>query len=153
MLILIQYDYFYDNEQVLNIRKEYSPTIYNSTNCRTHIGYVENNLYKKSDNITFNSTHSTYKNINQNTADVINTYKISKRLELEKTCYNINDNVVAHKNNTIHINDNKVDAIIFLYLSCETDTNIFTFSSFWMKGRRSQASSTLIRWCAFPVLR
>ena len=36
----------YNNEQVLDIRKEYPLTICNSTNYRTHIDYVENNLYK-----------------------------------------------------------------------------------------------------------
>ena len=48
----------YNNAQVLNIRKEYSPKIYNSTNYRTQIDYIENNIYKKSDNRTFNSTNN-----------------------------------------------------------------------------------------------
>ena len=79
----------YNNEQVLNIRKEYSH--------RTHIDYVENNLYKKSDNRTFNNTNNVSKNINQHNTEVVNTYKVNKHLNLKKTCYNINDNIVIHK--------------------------------------------------------
>ena len=94
---IIKRDFTYNNEQVLNIRKEYSPKIYNSTNYRTHIDYVENNSYKKHDNRTFNNTNNIYKNINQNTTEVVNTYKINKHLKLKKTYYDINDNVVIHK--------------------------------------------------------
>ena len=64
-------------------------------------------MYKKSDNRTFNNTNNIYKNINQNTTEVVNTYKINKHLKLKKTYYNINDNVVIHKNNTIYTNDNR----------------------------------------------
>ena len=79
---------------MLNIRKEYSPKIYNSANCRTHTDHVENNLYNKSDSRTFNNTNNTYKDINQNTTEVVNTYKINKHSKLKKTYHNINDNVV-----------------------------------------------------------
>ena len=41
---VIKKDFIYNNEQVFNIRKEYSPKVYNSTSYRTHIDYVENNL-------------------------------------------------------------------------------------------------------------
>ena len=97
----------YNNEQVLNIRKERSPKIYNSTNYRTHIDYLENNLYTKSDNRTFNNTTDTYKIINQNTTEVVNTYRVNTHLKLKGTYYNINDNVAIHKNNTIHTNDTR----------------------------------------------
>ena len=76
--------FIFNNEQVLNIRKEYSPKI-NSTKYKSQIAYVENNLYKKSDNITFNNTNNIYKNINQNTTEVANTYKVNKHLKLKKT--------------------------------------------------------------------
>ena len=69
---------------MLNIRKEYSPNIYNITNYRSQIAYVENNLYKKSDNRTFNNTNNIYKNINQNNTEIVNNYKINKRLHLKK---------------------------------------------------------------------
>ena len=76
----------------MNIRKEYSPKIYNSTSYRTHIYYVENSLYKKSGNRTSNNTNNVYKNINQHNTEVVDTYKINKHLNLKKTSYNINDN-------------------------------------------------------------
>ena len=104
---IIKKDFIYNNEQVLNIRKEYSPKIYNSTSYRTVLDYVENNLYKKYDNRTFNNTSNVYKNINQHNTEVVNTYKINKHLNLKKTYYNINDNIVIHKNNTINTNDNR----------------------------------------------
>ena len=71
--------FIYNSEQVLNARKEHSPTIYNSTNYRTHIDYIENNLYKKSGNRTFNNTNNIYKNIFKKTTEVVNTYKINKQ--------------------------------------------------------------------------
>ena len=92
----------------MNIRKGYSPRVYNNTNYKSQIAYVENNLYKKSDNITFNNTNNMYKNINQNTTEVVNTYKVNKRLNLKETYDNINGNVVVHKNNTIYTNDNRI---------------------------------------------
>jgi len=104
---IIKKDFIYNNEQVLNIRKEYSPKIYNSTSYRTVLDYVENNLYKRYDNRTFNNTSNVYKNINQHNTEVVNTYKINKHLNLKKTYYNINDNIVIHKNNTINTNDNR----------------------------------------------
>ena len=48
-----------------------------------------------------------YKNINQTTTEVVNTYKINEHLKLKKTCYNINDDVVVHKSNTMYTNDNR----------------------------------------------
>ena len=104
---IIKKDFIYNNEQVLNIRKEYSPKIYNSTNYRTALDYVENNFYKKYDNRTFNNTNNVYKNIKAFNTEVVNTYKINKHLNLKKTYYNINDNIVIHKNNTINTNDNR----------------------------------------------
>ena len=104
---IIKKDFIYNNEQVLNIRKEYSPKIYNSTSYRTVLDYVENNLYKRYDNRIFNNTSNVYKNINQHNTEFVNTYKINKHLNLKKTYYNINDNIVIHKNNTINTNDNR----------------------------------------------
>ena len=43
----------------------------------------------------------------QSTTEVVNTYKVNKHLKLKNTYYNINDNVVVHKNNTIHTNGNR----------------------------------------------
>ena len=82
---------------MLNIRKEYSPNVYNSTNYRTHTDYAENDLYNKSNNRAFNNSDDIYKGINQNATEVVNTYKINKHFELKKTYYHINDDVVVHK--------------------------------------------------------
>ena len=67
-----------NNENVLNAKKDYSYKTYVSNNYKTHIGYVENNLYKKQDNRTFNNTNNIYKHINQYSTDVFNNYKINK---------------------------------------------------------------------------
>ena len=48
-----------------------------------------------------------YKNINQHNTEVVNTYKINKHLNLKKTYYTINGNIVIHKQNTINTNDNR----------------------------------------------
>ena len=42
---------------------------------KSQIAYVENNLYKKYDNRTFNNTGNIYKHINQSSTDVSNNYK------------------------------------------------------------------------------
>ena len=102
----IKKGFTYNNEHVLNVRNEYPPKIYKSTNYRTHIDYVGNNSYKKYDNITFNTNHM-YKTIGQNTTEVVNTYRNNKHLKLKKTYYNISGNVVVHKNDTIHTNGNR----------------------------------------------
>ena len=52
--------------------KPISPTTIN----HIRIGYVENNLYKKQDSITFNNTHNIYNHIHQYSTDVFNNYKI-----------------------------------------------------------------------------
>ena len=58
--------------------KDYSYKIYVSSNYKPHIGYVENNIYKRFDNRTFNNTNNIYKHINQYSADAFNNYKINK---------------------------------------------------------------------------
>ena len=45
---------------------------YFGNNYKSHTGYVENNMYKKQDNITFNNTSNIYKHINQYSTDVFN---------------------------------------------------------------------------------
>ena len=59
--------------------KPISPTTIN------HIGYVENNLYKKQDSRTFNDTDNIHKHINQYSTDVFNNYKINKTHSVKKT--------------------------------------------------------------------
>ena len=49
-------DIINNNGSVLNV-KGYSYKTYTTNNYKPHIGYVEHNLYKKQDNITFNNTN------------------------------------------------------------------------------------------------
>ena len=49
-----------NDENVLNVRKDYSYKTYITNNCKPHIGYVEHNLYNKQDNRTFNNTNNIY---------------------------------------------------------------------------------------------
>ena len=78
--------------------KTYITNIYKS-----HIGYVENNLYKKQDNRTFNSTNNIYKHINQYATDVFNSYRVDETHNVKKTYHNSND-VFINKHNTINTN-------------------------------------------------
>ena len=61
-----------NTENVLNAYKTYV-----SNNYKSQIAYVENNLYKRSDNRTFNNTNNIYKHINQYKSYVLNNYKIN----------------------------------------------------------------------------
>ena len=81
-----------NNENVLNV-KGYSYKTYVSNNYKSHIGYVENNLYKRSDNRTFNNTDNIYKHTNQYSTDVFNNYKINKTHNEKKTYYNSHNGV------------------------------------------------------------
>ena len=49
-----------NNGNVLNVKKEYSYKTYISNNYKSQIAYVENSLYRKQDNITFNNTSNIY---------------------------------------------------------------------------------------------
>ena len=66
-----------NNGNVLNV-EGYSYKTYVSNNYKSHIGHVENNLYKEQGNRTFNNTGNMYKHINQYSTDVFNSFKISK---------------------------------------------------------------------------
>ena len=46
-----------NNENVLNV-KDYQYKTYIANNYKSHIGYVENNIYKKHDNRTSNNTNN-----------------------------------------------------------------------------------------------
>ena len=65
---------------------------------------VENNLYKRSDNRTFNNTNNTYKHITQYTTDVFNNNKTNKTHNVKKTYYNFIGDAI-NKHNTINTND------------------------------------------------
>ena len=67
-----------NNENVLNVEKDYPYKTHVSNNYKSHIGHVENNLYKKQDNRTFNNTNNICKRINQYPIDVFNNCKINK---------------------------------------------------------------------------
>ena len=74
--------------------KDYSHKTFVSNNCKSHIGYFENNLCKRYDNRTFNSTSNIFKHINQYSTDVFNNYKINKTHNVQETCYNYNNDVL-----------------------------------------------------------
>ena len=63
---------------MLNIEKDDSSKNYISNKYKSHIAYVENNLYKRSGNRTFNNTDNISKNRNQYATDVVNDYKTNK---------------------------------------------------------------------------
>ena len=52
----------YNNEHVLNLKKDYSSKNYISNNYKSQIAYVENNLYKRSDSKAFNNTNNIFQN-------------------------------------------------------------------------------------------
>ena len=54
-----------NNDNVLNLKKYNSYKTYVSNNYKSQIAYVENNIYKISDNRTFNNTNNIYKHINK----------------------------------------------------------------------------------------
>ena len=57
-----------------------------SNNYEPQVAYVENNLYNKSGNRTFNNTNNISQNINQCTTDVHN-YKTNKVSNLKNVLY------------------------------------------------------------------
>ena len=93
-----------DAENVLNV-KGYSYKTYISNNHKPQIAYVDNNLYKRSDNRTFNNTNNVYKHINQYSTDVFNNYKINRTHSLKKTYYNFNDGMTLNKTSNNLSND------------------------------------------------
>ena len=62
----------HNTENVLNINKDYPYKTYVANNYRSQIAYVENNLFKRTDNRTFNNTNNIIKNINNYSSDVTN---------------------------------------------------------------------------------
>ena len=61
---------------IYNILKHYYyKNNYISNNYKSHIVYVEHNLYNSYANITFNNTNNISKAINQYTTDVVNNYR------------------------------------------------------------------------------
>ena len=67
-----------NSEHVLNLKKDYASKTYFSNNYKSQVAYVENNSYKRSDNISYNNTDNISKHINQYTTDVVNRFKISE---------------------------------------------------------------------------
>ena len=62
---------------VVNGTKDHSYKTYITNNYNSHLGYVENNPYKKQYSTTFNNTNGIYKHINQYSTDVFNSYNIN----------------------------------------------------------------------------
>ena len=94
-----------NNENILNVKKDYSTKNYISNNYKSQIAYIENNLYKKQDNRTFNNTNNIYKHINQYSTDINNNYKINNVSNVKKTYYNFNDDITLNKTSNNSYND------------------------------------------------
>ena len=86
-----------NNENVLNVEKDYSYKTHVSNNYKPQIVYVENNMYKRSDNRTFNNTSNIHKHMNTYSTDVFNNYKINKTHNAKKTYYNFNGDITLKK--------------------------------------------------------
>ena len=115
-----------NNENVLYVKKGYPYKTYVSNNYKSQIAYVENNLYKRSDNRTPNNI---YKHINQYPTDVFNSYKINKTHNVKKTYYNSNNGVFINKHNTINAYDT-YNITINNSLFNITDNNYYTEKNF-----------------------
>ena len=59
-------------------KQNHSYKTYISNTYKSQIADVENNLYKKRDNRTINTTNNVYTRINNYSNDVTNNYKINK---------------------------------------------------------------------------
>ena len=82
----------------------YSYKTYTSNYYKSQIAHVENNIYKRSGNRTFNNTNNTFKHINQYATDVFNNLKINKTHGVKKTYYNFTNGVAINNHNTIYTN-------------------------------------------------
>ena len=72
---------------------------------RHNSDYIENNLFKKYDNRTFNNTNNIIKQINNHSNDVTNNYRIHKISNVKKSYFNFNDDITLNKTSTIYSND------------------------------------------------
>ena len=95
----------------------------------SHVGYVENKLYKQRDSSTFNNTGSIYKHINQYSTDVFNNYKINNTQNVKKTYYNPNNDVFINRHSTINTNDTYNTTQINSLFNI-TDNNYYTKKKF-----------------------
>ena len=93
-----------NTEDILDVKKELSYKTCASNIYKPRIANVENNIYKRCDNRTFNDTDNIYKHVNQYSTDVFNNYKINKTHNVKKTYYNFTNDVVIKKHNTINTN-------------------------------------------------
>ena len=92
-----------NTENILDV-KGFTYKTYKGNSYNSQVAQVEDNLYKRFDNIMFNNTRSMYKHINQYPTDVFNNYKINKTHNVKKTCYNFIYGVVINTHDTIHTN-------------------------------------------------
>ena len=58
---------------------------YISNSYNSQIAYVDNKLYKMSDDRTFNNTHTMSKHIHQYTTDVVNNSEVNTVSNLKQT--------------------------------------------------------------------
>ena len=87
------------------LRKDYSYKTYVSNNYKPQMAYIGNNLYKRSDNRTFNNTNNVHKHSNQYSTDVFNNYNVNKTHNVKKTYYNFNDDIASNKTSNNYSND------------------------------------------------
>ena len=74
-----------NTENILNVKNDVSTKIYISNNYKSQTDYIEDNIYKKQDNIICNNTNNITTHINNYSNDVANNYKINKIQNLKKT--------------------------------------------------------------------
>ena len=79
------------------------------------MGYVENNLYKKQGDRTFNNTNIR-KHINQCSTDVFNNYKTNKTHNAKNAYYNYNNDVFINTHNTMDTNGTYNITRIIVYI-------------------------------------
>ena len=94
-----------NTDNVSTIKKDVSTNKYITNVFRRNNDYIGNNMYKKYDNITFNTTTNITTHINNYSNDVTNNYNIDKINAVTKTYYNFNDDITLNKTSSTSYND------------------------------------------------
>ena len=90
---------------MLNMKKDFSTKNCITNAFRSNNGYIGNSLYKKYNNITFNTTENISKHINKYSTDITNNYKIYGLNNVKITCYNFDDDIALNKTLNAYTND------------------------------------------------
>ena len=86
-----------NTENVSNIKKDFSTTHYITNVFRSNHDYIENHLYKRSDNRIFNNTNNITKHINNHSNGATNNYKANKINNVKTTYYNFSCDITLNK--------------------------------------------------------